>query len=52
MSKIPDETKDPKFQGVVQHFLKTKPQPFTPKAKPKATPSSKTSPSKGRGGKA
>ena len=31
MPKSPDPTKDPAFQSVVQHFLKTKPQPFTPK---------------------
>ena len=30
--KTPDPTKDPKFQGVVNHFLKTPPQPR--KAKP------------------
>ena len=35
MPKTPDPTKDPEFQGVIQHFLKTKPQPFTPKAKKK-----------------
>ncbi len=29
MAKLPksDPTKDPKFQGVVDHFLKTSPQP-------------------------
>ena len=37
MPKSPDPTKDPEFQGVIQHFLKTKPQPFTPK---KANPPS------------
>jgi hypothetical protein len=38
MPKPPDETKDPKFQDVVQHFLKTPPKPFTPKAKAKPSP--------------
>jgi hypothetical protein len=38
MPKTPDETKDQQFQNVVQHFLKTKPQPFTPKAKKKPSP--------------
>jgi len=38
MAKAPDPTKDPEFQGVIQHFLKTKPQPFTPKAKKKPSP--------------
>jgi hypothetical protein len=38
MPKPPDPTKDPEFQGVVQHFLKTPPKPFTPKAKPKVSP--------------
>jgi hypothetical protein len=33
MPKAPDPTKDPEFQNVVRHFLKTPPQPFTPKAK-------------------
>ena len=37
MPKPPDETKDPKFQEVVQHFLKTPPKPFTPKAKKAAS---------------
>jgi len=39
MAKSPktDPTKDPEFQGVIQHFLKTPPQPFTPKAKKKAS---------------
>jgi hypothetical protein len=38
MPKTPDETKDPQFQNVVQHFLKTPPKPHTPKAKDKASP--------------
>jgi hypothetical protein len=38
MPKSPDPTKDADFQGVVQHFLKTKPQPFTPKTKKKPSP--------------
>jgi hypothetical protein len=35
MAKPTDPTKDPAFQGVIQHFLKTPPKPFTPKAKTK-----------------
>lgn len=38
MAKPPDPTKDAKFQGVVQHFLKTPPKPHAPKAKPKVSP--------------
>jgi hypothetical protein len=38
MAKSPDPTKDPEFQGVIQHFLKTPPKPFTPKAKKKPSP--------------
>ena len=36
--KKSDPTKDAEFQGVVQHFLKTPPQPHTPKGKKKASP--------------
>jgi hypothetical protein len=53
MPKAPDPTKDAKFQDVVQHFLKTPPKPFTPKAKlsrPKKTSDAKPSSPK-RGGK-
>jgi len=39
MSKFPDETKDPQFQNVVRHFLKTPPKSHTPKAKKKPSPS-------------
>jgi hypothetical protein len=35
MSKKPDPTKDAQFQGVIQHFLKNPPKPFTPKDKGK-----------------
>jgi len=35
MTKSPDPTKDPEFQGVIQHFLKTPPKPFTPPVKAK-----------------
>jgi len=35
MPKTSDPTKDQKFQGVVQHFIKTPPKPFTPNAKDK-----------------
>jgi hypothetical protein len=38
MPKPPDETKDAQFQNVVQHFLKTPPKPFTPKAKKAPSP--------------
>jgi hypothetical protein len=31
MAKKPDPTKDPRFQNVVDHFLKTKPKPHKPK---------------------
>ena len=34
-SKESDPTKDPKFQGVVDHFLKTPPQPRTQKPRTK-----------------
>lgn len=36
--KKSDPTKDAKFQGVVQHFLKTPPKPHAPKGKAKASP--------------
>jgi hypothetical protein len=36
MAKKSDPTKDPDFQAVVQHFLKTPPKPHEkPKPKPK-----------------
>jgi hypothetical protein len=39
MVKSPDPTKDPKFQAVVQHFLKTPHKPHSQsKAKPKTSP--------------
>lgn len=38
MSKPTDPTKDSEFRAVVQHFLKTPPKPFTPKAKKKPSP--------------
>jgi hypothetical protein len=33
MGKSPDPTKDPEFQAVVQHFLKTPPKPHKPPKK-------------------
>jgi hypothetical protein len=38
MAKTPDPTKDAEFQSVIQHFLKTPPQPHKPKEKGKASP--------------
>jgi hypothetical protein len=53
MPKPPNETEDPKFQGIVQHFLKTPPKPHAPlKGKPKTSrASSKRSSPKTGGGK-
>jgi hypothetical protein len=41
MTKSPDPTKDSQFQGVIKHFLKTPPKPFTPGAKKKLSPTPK-----------
>jgi len=38
MSKSPDETKDPQFQNVLRHFLKTPPRPHAPLSKKKPSP--------------
>lgn len=35
VGKKSDPTKDPKFQGVVRHFLETPPKPHKPKLKAK-----------------
>jgi len=39
MAKKSDPTKDPDFQAVVQHFLKTPHKPHKPKKKSKKTAS-------------
>jgi len=45
MAKSPDPTKDPEFQGVIQHFLKTPPKPH---AKSKGMPKSARAPARKR----
>jgi hypothetical protein len=41
MAKTPDPTKDPEFQAVVQHFLKTPHQPHRPVKGVKKKPTKK-----------